>query len=145
MYAVARLVLDGYSMVDAAAVLSLPYSEVVRAMKDPRADVIKRRLAADSGGYDALAAAQARFRLERAWEVVMASMDDPDKWARLQAANMVIAADRAAKDKGPQRIEVVMSPAMCFDDQDLQDDDGDDAERADLTGADGDERADGLE
>lgn len=135
--AVARLMQDGFTMTDAAAVLSLPYNEVVRAMADPRAGIVKRRVAVEKSGPDLLAAAQAAFRLERAWEVVTAAMDDADKWARLQAANMVIAADRAAKDKGPQRIEIVMSPAMMFDDQKLQDDDTEDAETDDFALDDG--------
>lgn len=135
--AVARLMQDGFNMTEAAAVLSLPYNEVVRAMSDPRAGIVKRRVAAEKSGPDLLAAAQAAFRLERAWEVVTAAMDDADKWARLQAANMVIAADRAAKDKGPQKIEIVMSPAMMFDDQKLQDEPEEDAEPDDFALDDG--------
>jgi hypothetical protein len=80
---------------------------------------------------DRLHQARAEFRLERAWEVIDSELESSDKWLRHQAAGLIIAADRAAKDKGAQTINVVLSPEMVFDDQNLQDDGYSDADSPD--------------
>lgn len=135
IYSAVKLQHQGYTGPEIAAILGLSYMRVYRALHDPRAAVVGKRLVVDKDAADAIQKAQADYRLARAWDVLGDELESNDRWIKHQAALAIIAASKADKT-GPSRTELVVSPELAFDDQnpdDLQDDVPDDADSDDLT------------
>jgi hypothetical protein len=132
---VARLQVDGHTPPDIALALGISAQKVKAALGDPRMRIALIRARAVAAGdmsvAETLALARAEYRLARAWEVLDSEMDAPDPWIRHQAALAVIAA--AARDgESKAATEIVVSPDLVFDDQDLQEDGPDGADSGDL-------------
>lgn len=128
--AVARLHADGIKPDEIALALSISRYKVDKALKDPRMRLAVARIQAERAGEVAvteqIAAAQAEYRLARAWEVLDMELESSDPWIRHQAALAIIAAaNRAAETAGQQQL--IIAPELAFDDQDLQDAGDDDS------------------
>jgi hypothetical protein len=126
MYAAARLLAQGLGKVDAAAMLGVSYSTFYRATSDPRFIVVQRHLLADSLGLEAAQKARRAFRVDRAYEVLESELDSKNEWLRHNAAVALIAAEKSDASKDRPRVEIIMSPAMGFDDQELDAESDDD-------------------
>lgn len=122
---VAKLQVDGLKPAEIAHALGVSLHRVKASMDDPRMRIALARARAvalgDAAVNDALELARAEYRLSRAWEVLDAEMDALDPWIRHQAALAVIAASAKANE-GKGGTEIVLTPDLVFDDQDLQDD-----------------------
>lgn len=133
--AVAKLHVDGLGKADIAMALGITSYKVQKALDDPRMRLAVGRIRAEIAGEtaltDAIAVAQAEYRLARAWEVLDMELDASDPWIRHQAALAVIAAAAKASESGGGT-ELVIAPELAFDDQDLQDASDDGADSGDL-------------
>lgn len=134
LYAIARLHSEGLQSSEIGTVLNMASSVVRGAMHDARYDLVERRVMLDKGLQNAISSAQARYRVERAYEVLTGELDSKSEWIRHGAAMAIIAADKADKGQGGGQVQIILSSDMDFDDQsDLQDTVPDDAKAGDLT------------
>ena len=133
--AVAKLKVDNLAEDEIALSLGISTYKVKKAIADPRMRLAVGRIRAEIAGEtaltDAIAVAQAEYRLARAWEVLDMELDASDPWIRHQAALAVIAAAAKASESSGGT-ELVIAPELAFDDQDLQDGADDGADSAEL-------------
>lgn len=134
--AVAKLQLDGLSKAEIAMSLNISQYQVGKALDDPRMRLAvareQARRAGETAITEAIAIAQAEYRLARAWEVLDMELESKDPWIRHQAALAIIAAaNRAAETTSQQQL--IIAPELIYDDQDLQDKDEDSAFPSELT------------
>lgn len=134
--AVAKLHADGIRPDEIALALSISRYKVDKALKDPRMRLAVARIQAERAGEVAvteqIAAAQAEYRLARAWEVLDMELESKDPWIRHQAALAIIAAANRAAETASQQ-QLIIAPELIYDDQDLQDKDEDSAFPPELT------------
>jgi len=145
LYAAVRLKLDGMSNPAIAVALGLGVSRIARALRDPRAAVLEKRLemerTGEKGLEDAIQRARAEYRVARAWERLEAELDSKNEWLAHQSALAILAASARAQGQGGSATELVVSAGLAFDDQysdDLQDATGADAVSPGLTAIDDD-------
>lgn len=132
---VARLNAEGQTAPEISHALGISAFKVKASMQDARYGIALARARAvvlgDATINDAIAVARAEYRVARAWEVLDDHMDANDPWLRQQAAMAVIASAARATD-GKAATEIVLTPELVFDDQDLQDDAQDTPDSLDL-------------
>jgi predicted transcriptional regulator len=119
MYAAAKLLAQGLTQTEAAIVLGVSRMAIVRAVHDDRFVAIQKRFLSDSAGMEASRAAKMAYYLERAYETLHDELESKNEWLRHNAAVALIAAEKSDATKDRQRVEIIMSPAMAYDDQEL--------------------------
>lgn len=139
IHSAVELKIEGYTQPEIAVILNVTRRRISLALCDDRAKAVEGLLLADRGKGDVMGKAQAAHRLKRAWEVVEDGLSDKNVWVRQQSAGLIISAAKADAANGTNRLEVIMSPDMAFDDQDLQDEYSDTAYQDDLTRSDPDQ------
>jgi hypothetical protein len=138
LHAAVKLNLDGLSHAAIALALGVPLYRVQRALRDPRAAILRERLEADAerSAEDRIQRARAEYLLNRAVERLEAELDSRNEWLAHQSALALIAMLTRQQAAGGNGTEIIVSPGLAFDDQ--ADDDGAGAELQEIPDDDAD-------